>query len=272
MILSVIVCGVLLSAIILLVVYRYRIQQIQAVELNRELTERNDTLARYDRMKSEFLDIVTHEISTPMTTIMASSRDTIDLLNEFPLNTVEIEENQRRIESKVMLIDRIITDLVDAVAIENGRLSLNCRMIDLPELLEISCNAHFKQHDINNNSITFELRHGAPKIYADPVRIEQVMLNLLSNAVRHTYNDTIEVKLTRSDGFQVVSVTDHGEGMDADTIRAAFEQRKSSREDYWRHGIGLHICNIIITAHGGELWVTSKKGIGTSVSFSIKEE
>ena len=250
-IIGILLVGVLLTVIFLLGIRLYRLRQVQADGLNRELLERNEVLARYDRMKSEFLDIVTHEISTPMTTIMASSRDTLDLLGEQPLNTEEIEENQRRIESKVMLVDRIITDLVDAVAIENGRLSLNCQMINLPELLEISCDAHFKQHDINNNSIAYDLRYDVPEINADPVRIEQVMLNLLSNAVRHTYNDTIEVKLERLDGVQVVSVTDHGEGMDADTLQAVFEQRKSSREDYWRHGMGLHICNIIVTAHGG---------------------
>lgn len=251
----------------------YRNKLKQANQLNRKLVEQNESLARYDRMKSRFLSMVAHEIGTPMTTIMASGRDTLDLLNEVPLNIEEIAENQRRIEQKVILIDGIVTDLMDAVAIESGRLSLNRQSLDLSELLEVSGNAYFKCRNTNYNHIAYYFQPDLPPVSADPMRIEQVILNIISNAVRHTYNDTIEVKLTRSDNAQVVSITDNGDGMSEETKQVAFDQdNTSSREEYWRHGFGLHICYLIISAHGGEIWIDSEKGRGTSVSFSLKEE
>jgi len=267
------ITGIILTVVAIFAIRIYSEKHTQAENLNKQLIERNEALARYDRMKSEFLSMVAHEISTPMTTIMASGRDTLDLLKEPPLDVEEIAENQRRIEKKVLLIDGIITDLMDVTAIENGRLSLKQHPLHLPELLRLSSDAHFKHQDLNNNKISFVFQPGLPKVHADPVRIEQVLLNLLSNADRHTRDDTIEVKLeSAGGGMQVVSVTDHGEGMDEDTKSTAFDQNVSSKEMYWRHGIGLHVCRLIVTAHGGEIWIDSEKGCGTSVSFSLREE
>jgi signal transduction histidine kinase len=268
---GIVASGLLLSAVTVLHVRLYNIKQDQASQLYRELIVRNTALTRYNRMKSDFLSMVAHEVGTPMTTIMASSRDTLDLLEELPLDIDEIAENQRRIERKVMLIDGIITDLMDAVAIENGRLSLNSQPVALSELLEISCNAHFRHQDINNNSIVYDFQPGLSLISADAVRVEQVILNLLSNAVQHTYNGTILIKLARRGSAQVVSVSDDGEGMGEETMKNAFVRRISSKEDYWRHGIGLHVCRLIVEAHGGEIWIDSEMGRGTTVSFSLKE-
>jgi len=246
-------------------------KQKQAKLLLKELVQRNEELARYDMMKSEFLSMVAHEVSTPMTTIMASGRDTLDLLDESPLNIEEIKENQQLIQKKVLLIDGIITDLMDVVAIEKGRLSLRKQSVDLAVLLGLICDEHYKHMDENNNVISSDFQAGLPQVLVDPVRIEQVMLNLLSNAVRHTKNGKIDVRLTSEEGKQVVSVTDNGEGMDEETKRTAFEQYASSKEAYWRHGIGLHICHLIILAHGGEINLSSEEGQGTCVSFSILE-
>jgi len=202
---------------------------------------------------------------------MASGRDTLDLLKENPLNLDEIADNQRRIEKKVMLIDSVITDLMDAVAIENGRLSLNCQPVVLSELIKIACDAHFRTSDNNNNSVVYDFQHDLPQVLADPIRIEQIIMNLLSNAARHTFNGNITIRLIRAENVQVVSVMDNGEGMDEEVLRSAFKQQISTREDYWRHGIGLHICQLIVSAHGGEIWIESRKGHGTCVSFSLKE-
>jgi len=266
---GVVISGTVLSTVAVLGIRIYTTKNREAKQLLAELMERNEALARYDRMKSEFLSMVAHEVSTPMTTIMASGRDTLDLLKEEPLNIEEIAENQRRIENKVMLIDGIITDLMDAVAIENGRLSLNLQQVGLAELLRISCGAHVRHQDRNYNKITYALQPGLPPVMADPVRIEQVMLNLLSNAVRHTFGGVIEVKLEEKDGAQVVSVTDDGEGMDKGTLGSAFDRGVSTKGDYWRHGFGLHVSRLIIKAHGGEIWINSEKGRGTRVSFSL---
>lgn len=244
----------------------------QIRELNRELIARNETLAQYDRMKSDFLATVAHEINTPLAVIAASSSDTLDLLNESPLNMDEIIENQSIIERRVRLIDNIILDLMDTVAIENGRFSLNRQPVNLSVILKNICETQFGKLDINENLIEYDFQPDLPRIWADPARIEQVMINLLSNAVRYTKGGTILIKLKRVNGGQIVSVTDNGEGMDGEMARVVLKQYVSTKADYWRHGIGLYICRRIITAHGGDIWIKSEKGRGTTVSFSLREE
>ena len=241
-------------------------------ELNREFAVRNETLARYDNMKNDFLATVAHEINTPLAIISASSSDTLDLLKETPLNIGEITENQQLIVRRVKLIDNIVLDLMDTVAIENGRISLNRQPVSLMEQLAVICDNESKKLDANNNAITYDLESDLPLIWLDPLRIEQVVTNLIANALRHTREGTVTVKLIRQNDKQIVSVTDNGEGMDAEMARIALRRYVSTKADYWRHGIGLYICRQIVTAHGGEIWIESEKGLGTTVSFALKED
>ena len=262
----------ILLLIVLLVCTRMVLnRRNQIEELNRELSAKNEALARYDTMKSDFLATVAHEIKSPLAVIAASGNDTIDQLNEPSFDKEEIIENQAVIERQVKMVDGILLDLMDVVAIENGRFSLSCQPICLSELLENICCVQFKRLDKNKNSIAYDLQPGLQKIWADPQRIEQVMANILSNACRHTSGGYIIVKLVQDEGNQIVSVIDNGEGMDAETARLALKQYVSTKKDYWRHGIGLFICRRIVEAHGGAIWITSEKGRGTVISFSLRE-
>lgn len=116
---GIVVAGVLLLLIVLLHIRMYHVRGIQIKELNRELEARNETLLKYDKMKSDFLATVAHEISKPLTVIVGSSADTMELLKESPVNMGEIIENHERIEKRALMIDGIVTDLMDTVAIEN---------------------------------------------------------------------------------------------------------------------------------------------------------
>ncbi|MCL1834820.1 MAG: HAMP domain-containing histidine kinase [Oscillospiraceae bacterium] len=240
-------------------------------ELNRELTSRNDTLAQYDNMKSDFLQTVAHEINTPLAIISASSNDALYLLKETPIKVGEINENLQLIIRRVKLIDSILLDLMDTVAIESGRISLSRSPVSLSHQIRSICDAQFSGLDKNNNNIIYNLAPHLPDVWADSSRLEQVMVNLLSNAVTHTKAGTVTVKLERGEGRQVVSVIDDGEGMEPEVARAVLKQYVSTKADFWRHGIGLYICRQIINAHGGEIWIDSEKGRGTSVFFSLTE-
>ena len=269
---GVVVSGTLVLLVVLLSIHMYHTREMQIKELNRELEARNDSLVAYDKMKSNFLATVAHEISKPLTAIVLSSTDTVELLEESPLNTGEIIENHHRIEQKALLIDRIVTDLMDTVAIETGRLSLSRQPVKLSELLRIACNAGMAQLGANSNRIVFDFEDRLPLLWADPGRIEQVIMNLLSNAVRHTKDGTITVRLARADRGQTVSVSDTGEGMEPEIAQAALKEYVTSREENWRHGYGLYICRQIILSHGGEIWIDSEKGRGTTVSFTLGAE
>jgi signal transduction histidine kinase len=223
-------------------------------------------------MKSNFLATVAHEISTPLAVIAASSADTIELLKETPVNMKEIMDNHEMINKRVLLIDGIITDLMDTVAIENGRLSLSRQPVKLAELLQSVCDKGFKRLDANNNRVAFDLEENFPPIWSDPARIEQVMTNLLSNADRHTKDGLITVTLTRTEKGQTVSVADNGEGMEPEIAKAALKEYVTSKGENWRHGYGLYLCRQIILSHSGEIWINSERGRGTTVFFTLVEE
>jgi len=263
--------GIFLLVEVLLCVSMISSKQEQVSELNRELMARNEALKQYDNMKSEFLATVAHEINTPLAVIAASSSDTIDLLGELPGSVEEIAENQRIIEKRVKLIDRILLDLMDTVALETGRLSLRRVPVSLAELLTDICDAQNTKRTTSGKRIELETDPGLPTILLDPARIEQVMLNLLSNAFKYSRSGIVAVKLTRANGTQRVSVEDDGEGMDAASAQDALKQYATTKADHWRHGIGLYISRRIIAAHNGEIWINSEKGRGTTVAFAIRE-
>ena len=171
-----------------------------------------------------------------------------------------------------MLIDHIVMDLMDAAAIENGRLSLSREPVSLSDLIESTCDAQFALPDVNANTLIYDLEPDLPLIWADPVRIEQVVTNLITNAVRHTKNGEISVKLCRKQNLQVVGVRDSGEGMEPELADIVFRQYSSTSRDHWRHGIGLYLCRQIILAHGGDIWIASKKNEGTTATFTLPED
>jgi signal transduction histidine kinase len=240
-----------------------------------ELTERQARIAaleQLNRLKTDYLASVAHEIKTPLTVLMGSARDSLDLLAETPVNTREIAEDQLLIERTVKSIDNIIIDLMDTAAIENGRLTLKRRPVFLANLLQNICESFFARTDCRGNRLLCELQPELQEVWADSSRIEQVIINLLSNAVKHTVDGTISVQLTGRGTLQTVSVKDSGEGMDALMQGTAFNLYASTGENRWRHGIGLYLCRQIIEAHGGDIWLESEKGQGTCVSFTLRQE
>ena len=271
-IIGIVVSSAMLLLITLLHIRFYANRQMQMQEIVRELEARGEALERYDRMKSDFLASVAHEINTPLAVISACSNDTLDLLEEPEIDVKDIMENQHLILKRIKLIDNVILDLMDSVAIENGRISLNRRPVDLAGFLQNVCSAQFKHFDVNNNRIIYDLERGLPEIWLDSNRIEQVLSNLISNAVYHTKNGVIAIKLERSGGSQIVSMIDNGIGIDAETASAILKRYVSTKSEYWRHGVGLYLCRQIISAHGGEISIESEEGYGTTVTFSIREE
>ena len=235
----------------------------------KRLQEQNKKLQQYDASRSAFLTTVSHEIKNPLNAINLYARDTAELMEEAPLDLALMRENQETIEKMVIRIDRILVDLKDTVAIEQGRLSLSLTPVRLDKLLREVSEQYFGRNFTAGNTLVLDLDGSLPPIHADSARLAQVISNLLSNALQHTKAGTITVSLAGQDEDQLVSVTDTGEGMPEEIRDRALEGYVSTSQDYWRHGIGLYICHQIIQAHGGRIWIESKPGEGTKVSFSL---
>ncbi len=236
----------------------------------RELLQiQNKKLTQYDASRSTFLTTVSHEIKNPLNAINLHARDTVELTEEMPIDIYLIQENQQIIKKMVERIDRILMDLKDTVAIEQGRLSLSLAPMRTQKLIEEVTQNYFGKNYTAENELVLNLDKNLPPIHADYARITQVITNLLSNALQHTKNGKIVVSLTQREDKQLICVKDNGEGMSEEMRQKALEGYVSASEDYWRHGIGLYVCHQIVHAHGGEIWLDSKLGEGTSVYFTL---
>ncbi|MCL1914318.1 MAG: HAMP domain-containing histidine kinase [Eubacteriaceae bacterium] len=237
-----------------------------------ELLNRNEELAEYVKMKNDILSIAVHEINRPLAVIKASSSDTLYLIEESPIDREEIMRNHEMITRRVNSISGILLELIDAVAVEMGNYPLNRSPLPMAIFMQYVCSEHFDRIDTNGNMLKFKLEEGMPDLNVDREKIEMVLTNLLSNAVEHTKGGTITVMAARSNGKQYVSVSDTGEGMGEEALRRVFEEQFTTKNEQWRHGYGLFTCRRIIAAHGGDIWVESAIGQGTTVFFTLSED
>ncbi len=235
----------------------------------KKLAEQNEQLRRHDEAKSVFLTTVAHEIKNPLNAINLHARDTFELLGEKDFEVETMKENQKTIEKMVVRIDRIVVELMDTVAIEQGRLALDLSSVKLSLLLKEAAQTCFGKNHTNENKLVFDVDETLEPIRADYARIVQVITNLISNSMQHTKNGAITISLKRMGKNQLVSVSDNGEGMREEIKNKAFEGYVSVSKEYWRHGIGLFVCRQIVEAHGGRIWIESEIGQGTKVSFTL---
>ncbi|MDR2750234.1 MAG: HAMP domain-containing histidine kinase [Clostridiales bacterium] len=269
---GIIVANALLLSVIVLYVRIYRRDQIKLKEQSELLDVQNARLRQLDRIKTEFLTNVAHEIKTPLAVIMGGASETLDLLKDDPQDALSIVRDQRVIMDSAKNLNAVVLDLLDTTAIESGRLSLKPALIDLAGFLRETVSLLFESLDQNGNTLHFELTLGLPPVQADPGRLKQVLGNIMSNALRHTIKGEITVRLTGEDGFQAVSITDNGEGMAREVSSQALNGYMDSNAHYWRGGIGLYICSQIVAAHGGKISVSSEPGKGSSVVFALPEK
>ena len=235
------------------------------------LCEQNEKLKRYDASRSVFLTTVSHEIKNPLNAINLHARDTFELMDELPIDSDAVKNNQQTIEKMVLRIDRILDDLKDTVAIEQGRLSLSLAPVLLAKLIREVSETYFGRCNTSGNRLVLDLDETLPPISADHARITQVVINLLSNAVQHTQDGIITISLFQGEEEQVVSVADTGEGMQEKIRREVFKGYVSENEEYWRHGIGLYVSHQIIESHDGTIHIESKLGEGTAVTFALPD-
>jgi signal transduction histidine kinase len=245
--------------------------QLEARVLARtaELTEANRRLAEANVAKDRFLATLSHELRTPLTPLRAG----IDLLRErLPKADWQpiLDAMQRNLTQEARLID----DLLDVARITAGKLSLDKRAVNLAECVHnavemIEPRAHAKEQ-----SLKVELRDSFPPSLADPVRLQQVIANLLDNAVKFSPSKGI-IRLTawRADGQIFVEVADSGPGIAPEDLPHVFEAfwqaDLSSRRQYGGTGLGMAIAREIALLHDGDLHAGNAENGGARFTFHI---
>ena len=229
-------------------------------------------LEELDRLRAEFLGMVSHELRMPLTSVKGS---VTTLLNpSAALNPAEMLQFHRIIDSQTERMRELISDLLDVAHIETGTLSVAPGPAEVTVLVEEARNAFLSGGDRSNLHI--DLSPDLPWVMADRLRIVQVLGNLLSNAARHSPQvSVIRMSAVREGVHVAVSVADEGRGMEAERLPHLF--RKFTRIDgddrgsgVPGSGLGLAICKGIVEAHGGRIWAESEgPGLGARFTFTI---
>jgi two-component system sensor histidine kinase BaeS len=228
-----------------------------------ELASRDEALKTADRLRRQMLADVSHELRTPLTAM----RGYIETLR---MPEVSLDRDQRAryfetIENETRRLDRIVKDLLDLARFENGVATLDVRVFAAERVFQHVARRH--ERDARERGVEFrlEIAAAADQLVGDPDRIEQVIDNLTSNALRHTPpGGTIELRAHVTADSAVMSVIDSGAGIDPEHLPHLFE--RFYKADTSRaavnagSGLGLSIVKAIVERHGGTISVASVPG------------
>ncbi|HKR64073.1 MAG TPA: PAS domain S-box protein [Thermoanaerobaculia bacterium] len=222
-----------------------------------------------NRAKDEFLMTLSHELRTPMTAILGWSR----LLPTLPPTDPAFKDGIRAIGRSAQLQARLIDDVLDVSRIVSGKLRLTVENIEIVRLIAMSVEAVRPSAQAKNITIRTELAQELGTITGDPTRLQQILWNLLTNAVKFTPKEgLIEVKARRTSSHLQISVQDTGEGIENAFLPHIFEPFRQAESATTRThgglGLGLSIVRYIAEAHGGTIAAESA-GRGRGSTFTL---
>ncbi len=223
-------------------------------------------LDEIERMRTEFLGLVSHELREPLAAIKGSATTLLE--DAAVLDPAEMREFHRIIVEQSNHMRGLISDLLDAGRIDSGALSVAPEPSDLAELVERARGTFVGGG--GRHGLVVDLPVGLPRAMADRRRIVQVLNNLFANAARHAPESSpIRVAAVREDGHVAVSVSDEGRGVAPELLPRLFDKHagEGSKAGY---GLGLAICKGLVEAHGGRIRAESAgPGLGTTVTFTL---
>ncbi len=226
-------------------------------------------LEELERLRAEFLAMVSHELRTPLATVRGSVSALLDEFSD--MHPAEMRQFHQIIFEQTDRMRALIADLLDVARVETGTLPVSPEPTDLAVLAGEVGNA-FRVGGHRHNLRT-DIPPNLPWVMADRSRIIQVLGNLLANAARHSpESSTIRVSATPGDLHVLVSVSDDGNGIPAESLPHLFRKfsRIEGEEQGGDTGLGLAVCKGIVEAHGGRIWAESDgPGLGARFTFTI---
>ena len=241
-------------------------KELEAVAIQKETELLHSQLL--DEYKSNFITIASHELKTPLTSIKGYAQ----LANKLAERGADSKMAAflTKIDEQTNKLSHLIAELMDLSKIETGKLSINKQPVEfdgfLKEIID-SLRLVTKQHPI------IIVRSAVAQLVIDPIRIEQVINNLISNAEKYSEQESIiEISSYIKQGFLIVQVRDSGIGLAKENFEMIFDRFFRVKE-ITKHingfGIGLFISSEIINQHNGHIWVESELGKGSTFSFSL---
>jgi PAS domain S-box-containing protein len=227
---------------------------------------------RIDRLKQEFVAMVSHDLRTPLSSI----RGTLSLLSEGVYDP-KSEMGKKRIADAEISIDRLVNligDVLDIEKLEAGQMTVDLDVVSLSQVVDESIEAVRGVAEQQKITLETKIIDGEDvDVLGDNDRLVQVMVNLLSNAIKFSpQGSSVKIEVKADGGMNEMRVVDRGRGIPANNLEIIFERFKQIQSDDGKRGkgtgLGLAICKAIVSAHNGTIGVESKEGQGST--FWIK--
>lgn len=237
---------------------------------NAELEHANQELHKLDELKSDFVSMVSHELRAPLTNINGS----LELLLEGDSGSMNPDHREmlQIVSEQSQRLTRLVQGILNVSRIEAGQLVLQPQVFNITTLIEKVIEV-WESRGVSN-AFARPKSINLPSVWADRDRTEEVLFNLIDNAIKYSPDAaTIHVDAEANGQFAVVSVSDKGIGIPEEELGKIFDKfhrvdRRDSSESYG-HGLGLYICRSLVEAQGGQIWVDSVLGEGSTFRFSL---
>ncbi|GGL46512.1 HAMP domain-containing sensor histidine kinase [Sporolactobacillus putidus] len=231
------------------------------------------SLQRYRDTRRAFFSNISHELRTPVTYLQGYAKVLADGL-------VESDKEEKQyisiIYQESVRLEHLINDLFDLSKMEEGQIKLTLEWLDLKEIIKTAVRKVKLKAEKKRLSLQMDLHDRVPDIRGDRRRMEQVLLNLLENAIRYTEKGSVLVRLVRHEEATVLSVSDTGIGISKEELPYIFERfyrvEKSRARKYGGTGLGLSIVKKYVEMQGGTVQVDSEPGTGTTFTLIFPQE
>ncbi|MFC2135004.1 ATP-binding protein [Bacteroidota bacterium] len=244
----------------------------QLLKMHEELELSNTKLKRLSEDKSKFLRMAAHDLRNPTSTIISSSAHLLEVIQD------RLSEHEKEyidmIDKSGNFILHLLNEILDLEIIESGNLQLTLKEIELNTMLNYCISHNRAFSDKKSINIDLVSEENTLMVEIDEVKIDQVVTNLISNAIKFSHPDSsITIGLKKSEGDAVISVADKGQGIPEKEIEKLFKPfgktsvRSTRGED--STGLGLSIVKKIVETHNGKVWVESEVNKGSTFYFTL---
>jgi signal transduction histidine kinase len=230
----------------------------QLKESNKQLEQANEQLNTQDKTQKEFINIAAHELRTPIQPILGLTQIIYSKIDK-DVSQYEKEKQKEMLEVVIRnanRLQRLSEDILDVTRIESQNLNLKLEPLNLDEIISNAINDAKRSHQTKNVSLLYQHDKDNDYVFiqADKGRLNQVISNLISNAIKFTKEGSIIVnaKKEENENKVIVSVKDSGIGIHPDILPRLFQ--KFATKSYQGTGLGLYISKSIVEAHGGKMW------------------
>ena len=241
-------------------------------EQQRELEFKNIELAKLNQEKNYFLGVASHDLRNPIGNIISLVNILEDELRDQLSDDLKEMLHMMQDSGRDML--ELLNNLLDVSKIESGNMNLKLKNNSIADTIQKSINDNIRTANSKQIILDYNIADNLPNVCFDKIHLQQVLNNLISNAIKFSFGNThVEINVGLKNHEVIVSVKDQGQGIPSNDIHRVFlpfaRTSVSSTNGEKSTGLGLTIAKRIVEAHGGNIWLSSEVGKGTTFFFSL---